>query len=214
MTHLIPFAFDSKALRVLVRDGEPWFFASDVCSALDVDVTAVRKLDPDEKGLHSMQTPGGTQDVAVLTESGLFTLALRCRDAMTPGTPAHRFRKWVTAEVLPSIRRTGGYGPQPASTVPAESLAAAQAELLDVQRKLIEAQERLIASGGGRRRVRKPIKPLLAEHIAEMRKLRASGVPVVEIARRLQRSSATVSMMTRGHEPAQGDLLGGAGHAH
>lgn len=46
----------------------------------------------------------------IVSESGLYALVLRCRDAMTPGSVPHRFRKWVTADVLPTIRKTGGYG--------------------------------------------------------------------------------------------------------
>lgn len=111
MNALTAFNFESSSLRVIQDDqGEPWFVAVDVCQALDVDPTATRKLDEDEKGLHLMQTPGGMQPLQIINESGLFTLILRCRDAMKTGTPAHRFRKWVTQEVLPAIRKTGSYG--------------------------------------------------------------------------------------------------------
>ena len=70
---------------------------------------ATAKLDDDEKGISSIDTLGGMQDLLVVTESGLYTLILRCRDAVTPGTTAHSFRKWVTSEVLPTIRKTGAY---------------------------------------------------------------------------------------------------------
>lgn len=69
----------------------------------------MRALDDDEKGVHSMHTPGGQQDFTIISESGLYTLILRCRDAVTPGTIPYRFRKWVTSEVLPQIRKTGRY---------------------------------------------------------------------------------------------------------
>lgn len=106
----IAFSFDqSFDVRVIMIDDEPWFVASDVCDALGIDPTAIRKLDDDEKGLHSMQTPGGMQEVSVINESGLYTLILRCRDATKAGTLPHKFRKWVTAEVLPSIRKTGRF---------------------------------------------------------------------------------------------------------
>ncbi|CAJ0705458.1 BRO-N domain-containing protein [Ralstonia wenshanensis] len=107
------FNFESNAVRVVVRDGEPWFVASDLCAALHLDATAIRKLDEDEKGLHSMQTLGGTQSMAVISESGMYTLVLRCRDAVKPGTVPHRFRKWVTSIVLPAIRKTGQFTAQP-----------------------------------------------------------------------------------------------------
>lgn len=104
------FAFDDKDVRVVAKDGEPWFLASDLCDVLGLDSTSIRKLDGDEKGLHSMQTLGGSQQMAVVSESGMWTLILRCRDAVKPGTVPYRVRKWVTAEVLPSIRKTGSYG--------------------------------------------------------------------------------------------------------
>ncbi|MCZ8933698.1 Bro-N domain-containing protein [Escherichia albertii] len=103
------FAFDDKNVRVVAKDGEPWFLASDLCDVLGVDITSIRKLDDDEKGLHSMHTLGGSQQMAVVSESGMWTLILRCRDAVKPGTVPYRVRKWVTAEVLPSIRKHGEY---------------------------------------------------------------------------------------------------------
>ena len=110
-TAITCYAFDDHLVRVVLRDGEPWFVALDVCRAIGLrDVSdAVEKLDEDEKGRASIPTLGGEQDVLMVTESGLYVLILRSRQAMTPGTPAHGFRKWVTAEVLPQIRRTGSY---------------------------------------------------------------------------------------------------------
>jgi anti-repressor protein len=120
MTDLIIKAFEGRYVRYVEIDGEPWFVAADVCAELDLDTTAIRKLDSDEKGLHSMQTPGGAQSIAIVSEGGLYTLTLRCRDAMVPGTKAYRFRKWVTGVLLPEIRRTGSYGkPQPELENPA-----------------------------------------------------------------------------------------------
>ncbi len=105
------FTFSSKALRVIMRDGNPWFVASDVCEAIGITNyrNAVEKLDDDEKGVHSVDTLGGAQEMLIVNESGLNAIILRCRDAMTPGTPAHKYRKWVTSEVLPAIRKTGRY---------------------------------------------------------------------------------------------------------
>lgn len=106
------FSFDSSIkIRMFTIDGTPWFVGADVCDALKItdNRTALRKLDDDERGEHSVPTPGGKQRVSVISESGLYTLILRCRDAVTPGTIPYRFRKWVTAEVLPAIRQTGQY---------------------------------------------------------------------------------------------------------
>lgn len=92
-------------LRVVKDDnGEPWFVARDVCSALGLDHTAHRRLDADEKGLTKVQTLGGVQTVTTINESGLYTLMVRSnKECVKP------FRKWVTGEVLPSIRKKGGY---------------------------------------------------------------------------------------------------------
>lgn len=113
---IVPFLFDNAVLvRSIERDGEPWFLAKDVCEALGIanNRDAVERLDDDEKNTVAL-TDGiptrGNPNVLIISESGLYTLVLRCRDATTPGSTAHRFRKWVTAEVLPSIRKTGGYG--------------------------------------------------------------------------------------------------------
>jgi prophage antirepressor-like protein len=108
------FKFDGQEVRVVKKDGEPWFLAADICEVLGLDTTSIRKLDDDEKGLHSMQTPGGVQQVAVVSESGMWTLVLRCRDAVKQGTVPYRVRKWVTGEVLPAIRKTGSYKPEEA----------------------------------------------------------------------------------------------------
>lgn len=106
------FSFESNSnIRAVNIDDNPWFVSSDVCKAIGIKHTAsaMRALDDDEKGVHSMHTPGGQQDFTIISESGLYTLILRCRDAVTPGTIPYRFRKWVTSEVLPQIRKTGRY---------------------------------------------------------------------------------------------------------
>ncbi|MBL7349727.1 BRO-like protein, partial [Escherichia coli] len=107
------FSFESSCqIRMFMIDGEPWFVTKDVCNALNIDVTQARKLDKkgwNKKGLYSIQTPGGIQELSIVSESGLYILILRCKEAMTEGTRAFRFLEWVTGEVLPQIRRTGSY---------------------------------------------------------------------------------------------------------
>ncbi|HIB8408428.1 TPA: BRO-N domain-containing protein [Enterobacter hormaechei] len=126
MNALSVFSFqENHPVRVVLVEGEPWFVAADVCKALDIadNRAAVRKLDEDEKGGYSIPTLGGVQSVGIVNESGLYTLILRCRDAVKQGTTAWRFRKWVTNEVLPAIRKTGGYAyVEPASKCAAEPL--------------------------------------------------------------------------------------------
>lgn len=98
-------------VRAVMIDGEPWFAAVDVCQALAIVNTAraLSRLDEDEKGVHSMNTPGGAQDLSVVNESGLYSLILTSRKP-----EAKAFKKWVTAEVLPAIRKHGMYLHAPA----------------------------------------------------------------------------------------------------
>lgn len=106
------FSFDSSTkIRAISINGSPWFVAKDVCDALQLTNSRVslQSLDDDEKGVSSTDTLGGKQRLSIISESGLYTLILRCRDAVTPGTIPYRFRKWVTSEVLPAIRQTGKY---------------------------------------------------------------------------------------------------------
>lgn len=96
---------DFGSIRV-VRDenGEPWFVAKDVLDVLDLDKTALRKLDEDEKGVDSIHTPGGEQQMTTVTEPGFYKLVMRSRKP-----EAKAFQRWVTHEVLPALRRDGGY---------------------------------------------------------------------------------------------------------
>lgn len=109
-------------VRVIERNGEPWFVAADVCNALEIDRTQTRRLDDDEKGVYSMQTPGGAQMMNIVNESGLYALVLGSRKP-----EAKAFKRWVTHEVLPAIRRTGRYeAPGAEGITPAMVLEAAQ----------------------------------------------------------------------------------------
>ncbi len=108
------FNFESNSIRTLVINNEPWFVAKDVCDTLKISniSDALLKLDDDEKatiGLTDSQAGNGAQSISIISESGMYTLILRCRDAVKKGSIPHRFRKWVTAEVLPTIRKTGKY---------------------------------------------------------------------------------------------------------
>lgn len=100
------FNFEEKQVRVVPKDGQPWWVAKDVCDVLELsDVSmSVSRLDDDEKGTSKVCTPGGMQDMSVINESGLYALIIRSNKP-----EAKKFRKWVMSEVLPSIRRTGGY---------------------------------------------------------------------------------------------------------
>ena len=106
MNDIQVFDFEDNAVRVVDIDGEPWFVAADVARVLDIQNIRqnLNDLDDDEKGVYNTYTPGGTQEMRVINESGLYNLIFRSRKP-----EAKKFRKWVTAEVLPSIRKTGMY---------------------------------------------------------------------------------------------------------
>lgn len=113
-SQLSTFNFESNSIRTLAINNEPWFIAKDVCDTLKISNVsdALLKLDDDEKatiGLTDSQAGNGAQSISIINESGMYTLILRCRDAVKKGSIPHRFRKWVTAEVLPAIRKTGKY---------------------------------------------------------------------------------------------------------
>lgn len=93
-------------LRGLMRDGEPWFVAKDVAQILELGNprTSLALLDEDEKDVHSMDTLGGKQEMSISSEAGLYSLVLRSRKP-----EAKAFKRWVTHEVLPAIRKHGGY---------------------------------------------------------------------------------------------------------
>lgn len=105
------FKFGESEIRVINKEGEPWFVAKDVCDALNLTNSrkALTSLDEDEKGVTLGYTLGGEQKLSVVSESGMYTLVLRCRDAVNKGSVPHMFRKWVTTEVLPSLRKHGEY---------------------------------------------------------------------------------------------------------
>lgn len=96
----------SDCVRVVTLDGEPWFVAADVAAPLGLvnHRSSLALLDEDERGVHTVDTLGGPQLVTVVSESGLYSLILRSRKA-----EARAFRRWVTSEILPSIRKTGAF---------------------------------------------------------------------------------------------------------
>lgn len=107
MNEVIPFTYEDTSVRTVIgSDGEPWFVASDIAKILGYRMSSdmTRRLDEDEKGTRSVRTLGGTQEMTVVTESGLYSAILGSK---VEG--ARQFKRWVTHEVLPSIRKRGGY---------------------------------------------------------------------------------------------------------
>lgn len=93
-------------VRTVQLDGEPWFVAADVCRALghSNNRMALERLDDDEKGVSSIYTPSGEQNMSIVNEPGLYTLVLGSRKK-----EAKAFKRWITHEVVPSIRKQGAY---------------------------------------------------------------------------------------------------------
>ncbi len=93
-------------IRTLEKGGEPWWVLSDVCKVLELSSPhkVADRLEADEKGRNLIPTPGGMQEMTIINESGLYAVILR-----SDKPQAKPFRKWVTSEVLPSIRKHGAY---------------------------------------------------------------------------------------------------------
>lgn len=113
---------EEASIRMQMVDGEPWFAAKDLCELLGLDNSrqAVSRLDDDEKGVISSDTLGGKQELTFVSEPGMYALIFQSRKPQ-----ARAFRKWVTGEVLPSLRKYGYY-------------VAPGAQLTDEQREELE----------------------------------------------------------------------------
>lgn len=119
-------------VRTLMRDGEPWAVGKDVAEALGYKnpQEAVRMhVDPEDKGVSKTLTPRGEQDITLINESGLYSLILSSKLPK-----AKEFKRWITSEVLPALRKTGSYG-----TAKAPDTAGTVA-LIESLRKIMESQ--------------------------------------------------------------------------
>jgi hypothetical protein len=135
------FRFDESPVRAVMYDGEPWFIAKDVCDILDIadPSMALSRLDEDEKDTTSVGTTSGPREMLTVNESGVYSLVFTSRKP-----EAKRFRKWVTSEVLPEIRKTGGY------RRPETQFAGLSGEWVEYERWLLERallDAKLIALG-------------------------------------------------------------------
>lgn len=140
---LIPFSFDGHSVRVLERSGAPWFVLADVCHVLDIGnpSDAARRLDDDECALDTIE--GSHRPTNLVNEPGLYSLIMTSRKEQ-----ARRFKRWVTHEVLPSIRRHGGYVAGQEETddpalLMARALQVAQSVIDQNSRELAEAKPKV-----------------------------------------------------------------------
>lgn len=130
---VVPFSYGNNDVRTIVIDGEPWFVLADLCKVLEIrngrDVAA--RLADDQKGVASIDTPGGRQQMTIVSEPGMYEVVIR-----SDKPEAVAFRRWITGTVLPEIRKTGSFNAQPALQGP-ELLAAAVLE----SQKVIEQRD-------------------------------------------------------------------------
>lgn len=143
MTSLQQFAFNSQSVRVISVDGEPWFVAQDICDILTIGNVsqACAPLKNREKGVSSIDTLGGKQDVSTVSESGLYRITMKSRKPQ-----AEPFQDWICEEVLPAIRKTGKYEVVPTQPALPQTLSEAlrfAADLEDQRQKLFEANQAL-----------------------------------------------------------------------
>lgn len=108
MTVIEVFQFPATGqhIRMVLRNDEPWFVGRDACAVLELTNarSSLALLDDDERDVHTLDSPSGQQEYSIISESGLYSLMLRSRRP-----EAKTFKRWITREVLPAIRKTGGY---------------------------------------------------------------------------------------------------------
>lgn len=188
------FAFDTHAVRTFLLEDEPWFVAKDVCAILEIEWKgsgnsgSLAGLEDDEKAVHIVDTHGGHQEMAVISESGLYTLIFRSRKP-----EAKRFRKWVTSEVLPAIRRTGAYGESADGQVAV--LLAALIERMD------QRDQQMMAFLAAKRRAPDRKTPITRDHERQAKTMHAEGMPTTEIAESLGISRTAVSLLIHDKYP-------------
>lgn len=137
------FEFKDASLRALTDEaGEPWFVAKDVCDILEISnpSDALKRLDDDERSRFNLGRQGETN---IVNEAGLYALVLGSRKP-----EAHEFKRWVTHEVLPQIRRTGGYIPASETdddiTILAKAVMIGQRTMEEQKRRIAEQQSRIV----------------------------------------------------------------------
>ena len=124
MNELQVFSYEETQVRTIHIDGEPWWVLADVCQVLDLGSPhkVADRLDDDEKGRTSIPTLGGIQQMTIVNEPGLYSVILR-----SDKPQAKPFFRWITHEVVPSIRKTGAYGvPKTTVGLPAPRVATAK----------------------------------------------------------------------------------------
>lgn len=146
MNELIQFNFESSPIRVTDQDGEAWFVAKDVCKALDINWTSytLRSIKDEWKGVLKISTPGGPQDVMIVSQGAAWKLAFRSKTKQ-----AEAFTDWIAGELLPALEKYGSYQIQKSPEEQAVILAKAvleQQALIDIMAPKAAYVDKLLSS--------------------------------------------------------------------
>lgn len=185
-TQITRFDFHGANVRLLTDEqGEPWFVAKDICDVLELTNVgeALRALDDDEKNtIRIYEGTAGNPYKATISESGFYRLVLRSRKPV-----AKEFQRWVTHEVLPQIRRTGGY--IPVSDTDDEKLILAKA--VGIFQRTVREKDRIIETQRGELKTVKPLAMLGEAFVGT-----DGTMSVTQAARHLQTIDHTMSRDT------------------
>ena len=181
---IVPFNFENHTVRTVVVENYPWFIAKDVGEALGLSAikTTLMGFPENEKGVHTMYTPGGKQKMLTVNEPGLYRLVFQSRKA-----EAEKFKTWVFTEVLPSIRRTGMFLPEGMNEMIRQTV-----------KDVVMAMERDTLAKRGTL-LRDDERQFIAGH---------AGYPVWRIAALTGRGETTIRRILKIIEPVQPSLFG------
>jgi prophage antirepressor-like protein len=139
MSNIIPFNYQEKQVRTILKDGEPWFVAADVCDILGLinPTESIKALDEDEKS--TLRISEGGPERNIISEAGLYSLIIRSNKP-----EAKEFKRWITHEVIPSIRKTGQYTAKPVTALEALAQTVQVLQWQEQRLKLLEGTTQAI----------------------------------------------------------------------
>ena len=200
MSDLQVFNYNSNEIRTVIQNGEAWFVAKDVCDVLELTnpTMALEALDNDERSKFYLGRQG---EANIISESGLYTLIMRSNKP-----EAHKFRKWVTSEVLPTLRKTGSY------TIPTRETETKPP--LSVANEILPITERILAAAGIKGNQLALALDRTAKHYTGVSMLELSGVQL-EAPVKEQIMTPTEIGKILGYSPRRvNEILAGMGYQH
>jgi anti-repressor protein len=177
--NIVAFNYEEQQVRTIEKNSEPWFVGKDVADILGYTDTAqaVRKhIDDEDKGVVEMTTPGGKQNMVIINESGLYSLILSSKLPT-----ARAFKRWVTSEVLPAIRKNGGYIAGQETLSPEELMAKA----LLVAQKTIEEKDKQLTHAAEQAKLDAPL-----VHFAKGVTVSKTSILIFDFAKILRQNGA------------------------